>query len=801
MKAGDIILILAFCSELMVGKSFAQSAVIVGTVRDRSQTVPYATIVLKNVADKELWTNTLSDTLGYYHFRVPDNGRYLIAVSAVGYRSFTSDTVACNGSVNEYRLDILLEEETLLLQEAVIVSKKDVFETDKGKLIFHVQHSALTTGQTALDMLKKLPGVSVGQNDEILFRGSPGINVMIDGKMTYLSGNQLANFLKGMSAEDINKIELVTTPSAEFDAAGNAGIINIVPKKNLKKGYAVDLRSSVSKGRYWMTNQNISASLRSRKVNIYSSLDYNTPHSYSQNKSGNTYNDNGNTLQLSRNNDWSYKVKYYTWRMEAGWQFLPEHTVGIGYHGYFDDFKSFSSSTLNSRDASGNQKSYMLSRNKIIEPYHYDAVSMNYKFDIDTLGKKITADANYTSYRNFSDGILSNQNYTANNNILNEYVQKSHQPGFVQILSAKADADLPFKKIVLKTGVKYAEVTNDNQYHFDSLQSGSYVEIEEMSNHFKYKERIAATYFSASKKIKKTNIEAGLRMEYTNADGYTVKQGIANKWEYTKLFPSLSIGQVIDVNNKLDFSFSRRINRPSYTELNPVRWYTDKYFYWSGNPNLVPELAWVYSLTYSLKSRYVFSAAYNQSVDYIDRRLTVDDNGVTIKSQSDNFGSRRRFDLTVSAPFKPLKFWDIQLFTGINYTAYPISLLPGEKYLSLWAVTSTLQQDFSLPKDLTISLVAYFFSSELRGIYITKPTGFLNFGLKRSFFDKRFIVQLSVGDVFNTNRYKAFSQSDVTDYYYNDKPYSRITGLSVKYHLGSELIKVTRKKTEEQERL
>lgn len=801
MKPGDIILILALWSQLMAGKSFAQSTVIMGTVRDRSQTIPHAAIVLKSVADKQFWANTLTDTLGCYHFRVPDGGRYLITVSAVGYRSFTSDTVECSSSENKYRLDILLEEAALLLQEAVIVSKKDVFETDKGKLIFNVQHSALVTGQTALDMLKKLPGVSVGQNDEILFRGSSGINVMIDGKMTYLSGSQLANFLKGMSAEDINRIELLMTPPAEFDAAGNTGIINIVPKKSLKKGYAVDLRSSVSKGKYWMTNQNISASLRTKKVNIYSSLDYNTPHSYSQNKSGNTYSDNGNTLQLSRNNDWSYKVKYYTWRMEADWQFLPKHTVEIGYHGYFDDFKSFSNSTLNSRDASGNQKSYMLSLNKIIEPYHYDAVSMNYKFDIDTLGKKITADANYTSYRNFSDGILSNQNYTANSHILNEYVQKSHQPGFVQILSAKADADLPFKKIILKTGVKYAEVTNDNQYRFDSLQSGNYVEIEEISNHFKYKERIAATYFSASKKIKKTNIEAGLRMEYTNADGYTVKQGVANKWEYIELFPSLGIGQVIDDHNKLDFSFSRRINRPSYTELNPVRWYSDPYFYYSGNPNLIPELAWIYSLTYSLKSRYIFSIAYNQGVHYINRRLTIDDNGAAIKSQSDNFGSRKRFDFTVSSPFKPVKFWDIQLFAGVNYTAYPISLMSGEKHLSLWAVTSTLQQDFSLPKDLTISLAAYFFSSELRGIYITRPTGFLNFGLKRSFLYKRFIVQLSVSDVFNTNRYKASSQSDVTDYYYNDKPYSRVTGLSLKYHLGGELIKVNRKKTEEQERL
>ncbi len=436
----------------------------------------------------------------------------------------------------------------------------------------------------------------------------------------------------------------------------------------------------------------------------------------------------------------------------------------------------------------------------MIEPYHYDAVSTNYKFDIDSLGKKITADANYTAYRNFSDGWMTTRNYTSNGSFLNENILNVSQPGFVRILSAKADADLPFKKFRIKTGLKYAEVTNDNQYRFDSTQGGNLVEIEGMSNHFKYKERIAAAYLSGSKTIKKITVEGGLRTEYTHADGYTLKQGTANKWQYNKLFPSLAIEQILNDNNKIDFTVSKRINRPSYTELNPVRWYNDPYFYYSGNPKLIPELAWVYSLTYSLKHQYIFSATYNQGINYIDRRLEIDDNGVTVKSISDNFGKRQRFDLTASVPLTPFPFWNMQLFTDLNYTSYPISLLNGEKRLSLWAVTATLQQDFTLPKDFTVNLASYFFSRELRGIYITKPAGFVNFGIKKTFLDKKFTAQLLVSDILNTNRYRATSQTDVANYY-NDKPYSRVVSLSLKYHFGSELIKSTHKKTEEQERL
>jgi len=780
---------------------FSQQAVIKGKVTDKVAEIPYVNLELQGVDNSNYKQHTWSDSLGFYQFNVPGNSRYVIKASYLGYRDFVSDTIPVTTVQREYILNVVLREASEMLQEVVITSKKGLLEADKGKLTFNVQNSAMTTGLTALDMLKKLPGVTVGQNDEILFRGSAGINVMIDGKMTYLSGNQLAQYLKGMSAEDLNKIELITTPAAEFDAAGNAGIINIIPKKSQKKGYAVDLRTSVSKGKFWMTNENISASLRTQKTSIYGLFDFNTPHTFMQSQSGNTVRENGNTIQLRRKYENAFKTNYYTYRIGGNWEFLPQHRIGAHYHGYFDDWIGEKYSEVNRLNSSEGLQSYINAENRLIEPYHYDAVSLNYAFDIDTLGKKITADANYTSYRNISDGVLTTRNYAADGNYLSEDLLKISQPAFVHIVSAKADADLPFKNFTFKTGLKYAEVSNDNQYRYDSLQSGKYVEIEALSNHFKYKERISAVYLSGSKVLGKTSFEAGLRVEHTNADGYTVKQDITNQWEYTKLFPSLAISQVINDENKLDFSFSRRINRPSYTELNPVRWYNDPYFYYSGNPDLKPELAWVSSLTYSLMSQYIFSLSYNRGVNYINRKLVVDDNGVSIKSQSANFGKRHRFDITASVPFKPLPFWDVQFFSDLSYTSYPISRLEGEKVLKQWAMMASLQQDFSLPDDFTINIASYFYSSELRGIYKTKPAGYVDFGVRKSWMNKRLIAQLSISDVFNINRYRAYSQSDIADYYYNDKPYSRIIGLSLKYHFGGELIKSNYKKTEEQERL
>jgi len=767
----------------------AQEIEIKGSVTDTlKNALPGANIQLKGTQK-----GTFSDGEGNYAIKVP--------VESILVFSFINMLPQEKKVRESMELDVSLSAAINSLEEVVINFKKPVIEADKGKVVFNVANNASNSGLTAFELLKRIPGISIGQNDEVLFRGAPGINVMIDGKMTYLSGGQLANYLKGMSAEDLNKIELMTTPPAEFDAAGNSGIINIIPKRNLRQGYAVAIRSAVSKGKFWMNNQNIVSSFRASTWSVNGMFDFKTPHSYTQNKSGNTINDNGTTLQLERENELSKKIKYYTWRLGADWQFLPKHTIGINYDGYFDDYRSYNYSNINRLYESGMLHSLMRSSDEIVEPYHYDALNFNYRYDIDALGRKITADAHYTSYRNFSDGMLTTQDFSAGGDFAGEQLLRSHQPGFVKIKSVQTDADLPYKKLSLKAGLKYAEVENDNQYRFDTLQAGNFVEVDAMSNHFKYKERIAAAYFSGSKIVGKTSVEAGLRLEHTHADGYTVKQDIGNKWKYTKLFPSLAVGHSINENNKLDLSVSRRINRPSYTELNPVRWYIDQYFYYSGNPNLVPELAWIYNLTYSLKRKYILSAAYNQSLNYINRILLIDDNGTTIKSQSANFGTRNRIDFTVSAPVQLFSFWDAQLFSDVHYTSYPISQLTGDRQLSQWSGMFSLQQNISLPQGFKINLSGFYYTSELRGIYLTEPVGWVDFGIKKTLLNNKLEAQFSISDVLNTNRYWANSQTDVANYYYRNKPYSSIFGLSLQYHFGGELIRSSNKKTEEQQRL
>lgn len=710
--------------------------------------------------------------------------------------------VAASAATPAAAQDTLAVKKADTLQGITVRSQKQLIEINKGRIVLNLQNSALTSGVSAFDALKKLPGITIGQDDNIFLRGTSGINVLIDGKMTYLSGKELTSLLQGMSAENLSKIELLTAPPAEFDAAGNAGIINIVTKKRNAPGYAVDLRSAVSKGRFWMVNENITASLHTGKWNLYGSLDYNTPHRVMTGKSGNTVTVNGEKLQIDRMVENIFKINYYTYRAGADWQAGRRHLLSFHYNGYFDDFKADKSSQLRLYYPTGAMHSAIRTQNDITEPYHYDAANFSYKFDIDTSGKKLTTDAHYISYRNLSDGLMTSQQSDGRGNPAGTSdVLRSHQPGFIRIRSIKADLDLPYKGFALKAGAKFAVATNDNVYRFDSLLAGIFTEAASMSNHFKYEERIIAAYASVSRKFSKTAVEAGLRVENTFAKGYTVKQDLRNTWEYTRLFPSLSIDHPINDKNRITLSASRRINRPSYGDLNPVRWYNDQYFYYAGNPQLLPEMAWLLSTAYTLQNKYILTATYGLRNNYIGRQLVVDPATGSIKSQSANFNNAKRFDLDVSAPVSLAPYWDLQFSAGLNHTRYPVSVKNGFRELSKWAGNWRLQQQVRLPYAIMAELSCFFYSGELLGIYETSNAFYIDAGIKKSFFSNKLTVQFTGSDLLRTNRYKAVSKTDITDYRYLDRPDSRRIGLSVRYHIGGKLLHKKASIIEEQERL
>ncbi|UFH44604.1 outer membrane beta-barrel family protein [Flavobacterium cupriresistens] len=448
----------------------------------------------------------------------------------------------------------------------------------------------------------------------------------------------------------------------------------------------------------------------------------------------------------------------------------------------------------------GNLLSNVYSTYELTEPYHYDAYNFDYLFEIDSAGKKITADARYVSYRNYSDALMTADHYGAAGESLFTNVIRTHQPGSIKIKSVQADAELPFDEINLKTGFKFAEVCNDNNFHSEKLDQDQYIEIEDMTDHFQYSEKIIAGYISGSKSIAKISFDLGFRIEHTISEIDLANAMVNRSNNYTSFFPNFSASHQFQDDSRINIAVSKRINRPAYSGLNPVRWYNDEYFYFYGNPDLVPETARLFTTSYVLSNKYIFNMEYSKSSNYISRRLSYDPNGVTIRSQSANFRNYDRFDFNTVTPLKISDSWGLQVLTGVNYIFYPISEADYQSNLQQWAWNLSLQQQVKFLEHYSADISIKYTSSELYGVYVTGDVFFIDFGVKRTLI-KGLDAVIAVNDVFNSYREIGYSNSRLTNYYYNEKPDSRRVSLTLRYNFGGELVNSGKKKTEEQQRL
>jgi hypothetical protein len=551
-----------------------------------------------------------------------------------------------------------------------------------------------------------------------------------------------------------------------------------------------------------MTNQNVTANYNTRRLKLYGQFDFNTPHVNFKGNSSNSIADSGRVSLLSRQTNRSYKINFYTYEAGLDWDITQRHQVSARYNGHFDDFVAPKRSDVRKYNPDNNSFSALTATTNIVEPYYFDHLNLGYRYKLDSAGALLSVDMHWMKYKNFSDGfLLSEPADTNHGSSQRRETLFFHQPGFITIRSAKADILLPFPKISFKAGIKASLVNNDNQFRFDSLSQGTLSEAKSMSNHFKYREAILAGYLSVSKKLEKTSLEAGIRIEHTDARGYTVKADVDNRWAYLQFFPSISLDQKIGENNKLNISVSRRINRPQYNDLNPVRWYNDPYFYYSGNPDLQAELAWVFSTAFSFRNGLSLTGTFNRRTNFISTLLTLDSQTTAIKSITANFREMNRLDLLALLPVQITDFWNVNLSGTLTHTSYPLSMIDGLKHLALWSTSVSLQQRLTLPLQVQMEVSAVYVSDELQGIYRRSQNFYADVGVKKSMLGNRLSILLNYTDFLRTNRYKAKSLSDFTDYQIYERKDTNRFGISIRYHIGNSSGGNKSNKTEEQERV
>lgn len=793
---------LVLCGSMAYGQQ-VNEATITGKIRDKQlNPLSNLTVSLLRTDDSLQVQQVLTNVSGAFIFNTSP-GNYSIKVSGIGYKTYLSSTIQ-NGNTGEQVVvaDIILEQQSEELQEVIITQKANPMEITNGKLVYNIAQSAAATGASALELLQRTPGVSLDQNENILLKGSPSVNILIDGKTSYLSSSQLSNMLKGMNSSNISWIEVINTPSAQYDASGNAGVINIITKKNIKEGYALDVSTGFGAGHYFLHRESIAGNVKNKRFNIFGNVGYDRRHTLSQRTGQQLRQINSQTLSYQREIADEMQTNYYTYRLGIDVYVNKKTEIGLVYNGYTDDWSRNAGGPTRIINQAGVIQSNIQNQNVLKEPYYNNGFNLNFKTKLDTIGKTLTASADLISYKNNSDGYIGNLWKDQGGNDLQPYQQLNfHQPSNIDIRSLKADIELPYKKVRILSGLKYSSVAIDNNFRYDSLINNNYVYAPSLSDHFVYKEQITAAYVSAEKKWNSIIITTGLRVEHTLSDANSISTRTQNIFRYTDLFPSISIEQTFSDAHKISLSLSRRIDRPVYSNLNPVRYFSDKYAYSEGNPNLRPEKAWITSLNYSLNNKYIATLSYNRTNNFISQSAVLDNStGILVTSQQ-NFPHRDRIDLLFVIPIKITSFWSSSNTLNFSFTKYPLLEPQSLRSVQKAAVDIISNHTFDLPGKSVFEIMAHYTSPTLNGVYVYKPFFSVDGGLKKSFYNKKLDARFAFSDLLRTIRYQGYTITSTANNQYSTRPDSRRFNLTLIYHIGGTLSRGKTQNIEEQQRL
>jgi hypothetical protein len=788
-------LVFAGAKAQKVDETKVASTALTGSVEaENNKSIAYATISLMNAKDSSLVKTVITDSIGNYNFKSVATGNYFVRVSMMGYKEKTSSAFAVRANETIYVPALRLAVSRASLATVTVTAKKPFIERKIDKTVMNVENSAIAAGSTVMDVLEKAPGVMVDKDGNISMGGKSGVMVMIDGKPTYMSNADLAQLLKSMQSNQVESIELITNPSAKYDAAGNAGIINIKTKKSKTVGTNGTATVGTGYGNHTKVNAGVNLNYRNRKMNIFGNYNVSDEHTgrlidinrVSKSNNQNTYFSQEQTDNRNyQNNSFKVGVDYFVNR---------KNTFGFLVTGYANNGKELSDNlTKIGSNAKVTDSSINVHRDNTGR-YRNINYNINYKAVLDTTGQELSVDVDYS--HNTSNS-ATNYDYSYLNNdgsaIKAAYFNRNITPSIINIKSIKADYVYPVSKILkVEAGIKSSNVSTNNNLQFDELNNGSWKNNSLRSNHFIYDETVHAAYVNANQQFTNTSVQVGLRAEKTLSTGNSITENKVVKRSYLDLFPSVFINQSLGQHTAA-FSYSRRIDRPFYDQLNPFVYYLDEYTYQKGNPFLNPEYTQNFELTYMFKKKYSANFRYAFTSDIITDVILPDTARKSMYQTAKNLNNAHFFSLTVNAPFTITKWWNTNnIFTGFN-NQYNEAQLEGQQLqANKTSFYLKSNHNFSFQKGLSAEVSADYRSSMVYGSFLLGSNYGVDLGLSKSILNQKASIKFSVSDAFNTRTLKVKSELPGVNYDIFQKHETRVFRLGFNIRFGGSSIKEAR---------
>lgn len=787
----------------------AQSQISGKVTTESGQPLPFVNVLLLSAADSSLIKGEVSGENGEYRLKGITSGKYLVMASMVGYLEYYSSPFQVKSDAGPVKLDaIALQEDVKELQAVEVVAKRPLFEQKIDRLVINVENSITSAGSTALEVLERSPGVVVNrQNNSISVAGKDGVVVMINGKINRMPLEAVVQMLEGMPASNIESIELITTPPANFDAEGNAGFINIVLKRSNDNGLNGAYTLTGGYGRGSTASSGINFNYRQENINLYGDYSFSRRAQEQVFTFGRQVLLNGETIGTDTRSVRAPIQRNHNARLGLDWNVSSKTVIGVLLSGY-DNRWSMDALNNSTISRNGLPDTLLTIANDEVNHWKHLSGNLNLQHTI-RKGEILTFDADYLHYDNTNPtNYFINYSDGAGAFLLEEQAF-SGKATPIEVGVGKLDYSKKLSdKLKMEAGLKATISRFDNDVSVFRVQNGISMIDPSLTARYNLEESIGAAYTALDVKLDdKSDLKLGLRYEYTNSNLGTVEQANIVDRQYGNFFPSVFLSRALNDQHSVNASYSRRITRPTFNDMAPFVIFVDPYTFFSGNAALQPSISNNVKVDYRFKTA-LFSIQYTVEDSAIARfqsRVIEGTNQQLIAAE--NMKNRKTASFTAAFPIQVAEWWRMQNNLIGSWQEVNTYFDDRPVQVSTKNLRLTWINMFTLPKDFSAEVVGFYQTKGLFGAAEFLPIGALNIGIQKKFGGNAGTLRFGVDDVFNSLKWRGesnFPEHNLVSTFEADFS-QRTFKLTYSRNFGNKELKGARKRTtgseEERERV
>lgn len=773
-----------------------------GTVEDSAHSsLPFGTVALTSPAGDKIIKGTITDDKGHFSIAPPAAGQYAVHVKYMGFADYTSRILTIDTASKVDVGTIVLQSASNGLAGVSVKAQRPVIEFRNGVIRLNVENDLLANGNTVLELLQRIPGVMVDAQNNVTVDGRAGIGFLMDGRLQQIPAAQMITLLSSMPAESVASIELIKNPPAKYDAAGTSGLINIVSKKVKLRGFSGNILESAGYGKKGGSLSAVSLNYKTNKLTLVTNASYTYKDVLVDNYMDRTLKGpQGNTVIHAHGQSESFLSAL---NFKGGLEYEPtaHTTLGINVTAMPTRSDEYIAQHTGISGAIPSHYDQLINTAYNPEKYNNPSVGVYAVHTFDTMGTQLSANADLTYFTDQYSGLNRNSFFYNHAEAAPMLAYNNHIDLDFRILSQKVDlTKMLTRTLVLHAGEKTSFAENNNNSSVDKNDPGTEVYHSDglFSNLYNYKEQILAGYADVTKALAKGSVQVGVRTEQTNINAVNHANGYAFQQHYFNLFPSISIDHAIDQKNSIQLSYSYRIDRPAYNQLNPIRVFSDALNYSAGNPELRPqyshkliaELSHGNALHFSLAYTHTSNSIYNYSFTIPGTQVNVD--------TTFNFSYSDQLVLGTFAQYQPAKWYSMQAMANLMYGNRRGMIDSAYTTNSTVAVQASINNSFSLPHDMRLQVNGRYTSHYKDGVQLYRQRGSVDVAIQKRLLQGKLNATLGIYDLFYTDKGSYTSTLTGQYYAYRQVQDTRRLRLTLNYRFGN--MKIDRKVNDEEDR-